>query len=127
MQPTKEHIKWLTTRPWYKPIHNQINTLLQSIMPNTHIVAIPSVHISLEFLLSNGRLYNNKVVFVKMKSSHCHDNCDDLLEKGDIHSICCGFALSDDGLWRFHSWGLTKDNTLVETCTIRLMYFGIEI
>ena len=127
MHPTAEHIEWLTSRPWYKPIHNQINAKLQSIMPNTHIVAMPSVHIPLESLLDTGRLYDNKVVFIKMKQSQCHNNCNNLLENGIINIICTGYALSDDGLWRFHSWGLTPNGTLVETSTPRLMYFGVEV
>ena len=35
-----------------------------------------------------------------------------------------GYALSDDGLWRQHSWGLLTDDRVVETTVARLRYFG---
>ena len=37
-----------------------------------------------------------------------------------------GYALSDDGLWRSHSWVVT-DEVLYETTVARELYFGIEL
>lgn len=53
--------------------------------------------------------------------------------------ICClmtGYALSDDGMWRQHSWCLLQrdprseediDDTVVETTADRLLYYGIRL
>ena len=39
-------------------------------------------------------------------------------------AIPTGYALSDDGLWRQHTWGLLR-NGVLETTEVRLRYFGI--
>jgi hypothetical protein len=41
-----------------------------------------------------------------------------------IISIATGYALSDDGLWRQHSWGILREGVL-ETTKVRVKYFGI--
>jgi hypothetical protein len=38
--------------------------------------------------------------------------------------IATGYALSDDGLWRQHSWDVLRDGIL-ETTKARQKYFGI--
>lgn len=46
---------------------------------------------------------------------------------GEIASIGTGYALSDDGLWRQHSWGLEADGVVVETTFERRSYVGIVL
>lgn len=41
--------------------------------------------------------------------------------------IATGWALSDDGLWRSHSWGVQKDGTVVETTCPRIGYLGVVL
>jgi hypothetical protein len=41
-----------------------------------------------------------------------------------IIAIATGYALSDDGLWRQHSWGILR-NGILETTEVRIRYFGI--
>ena len=60
---------------------------------------------------------------VKGAPSQCHWNVATLYDDAAIDSIVTGYALSDDGLWRQHSWGL-KDGRIVETTTRRDAYVG---
>lgn len=60
--------------------------------------------------------------------SRCHDNsayfC---LDYPNCRATMSGYALSEDGVWRGHSWGvekLARGTRLVETTVPRLAYFG---
>ena len=42
--------------------------------------------------------------------------------------MATGYALSEDGLWRSHSWGLTQARNravIIETTVSRERYFGV--
>jgi hypothetical protein len=56
--------------------------------------------------------------------SDCHRNAIGLWRSGECDAIGTGYALSTDGLWREHSWGV-RDGEPVETTVPRLKYFGI--
>lgn len=64
--------------------------------------------------------------------SNCHDNVLALLAAGTtpdgtpITGAETGYALSDDGLWRQHSWANTPGEKIVETTTPRRAYAGIS-
>lgn len=62
--------------------------------------------------------------FERGHPSDCHSNVAGLwdLTKGDVR-IVTGWALSDDGLWRQHTWGL-RYGTIIETTVKRKKYFG---
>lgn len=63
----------------------------------------------------------------EMEVSKCHDNTMNWYESlGDKNSayVCTGYCLSDDGLWRGHSWGLANGK-IVETTVARKIYFGL--
>jgi hypothetical protein len=64
----------------------------------------------------------------EMAPSMCHGNALGLwLASGGGVRVATGYALSDDGLWRQHSWALV-DGRLVETTPCpRLRYFGFEL
>lgn len=55
----------------------------------------------------------------------CHDNVLRLLKAHQLDSAWAGFALSEDGRWRFHSWGLSADGVIIETTLRRLVYWGV--
>ena len=57
--------------------------------------------------------------------SRCHDNVAKLYSysRPRIDAIVTGYALSKDGLWRRHSWGLRKGK-VIETTELRKRYFG---
>lgn len=55
----------------------------------------------------------------------CHDNAEALQQKYPHYKRVSGFALSDDGVWRDHSWLInTRNDEILETTTIRKLYFG---
>ena len=59
--------------------------------------------------------------------NQCHCNSAHLWDNNrDKTLLCTGYALSDDGLWRQHSWciDLRKPSAVVETTESRRAYFG---
>jgi hypothetical protein len=56
--------------------------------------------------------------------SACHANVAALWRRGEAQ-IVTGYALSADGLWRQHSWGLTTNDCVIESTLARVRYFGI--
>jgi hypothetical protein len=61
-----------------------------------------------------------------MEANRCHDNASRLVEQGKEPERAVGFALTnDDGLWRPHSWCMSKKGTVVETTELRDVYFGV--
>jgi hypothetical protein len=65
-----------------------------------------------------------------MRESRCHQNVTyfykNYIEKNsDICNIVTGWALSDDGYWRQHSWIYLADyDEIIETTEERKKYFG---
>jgi hypothetical protein len=54
----------------------------------------------------------------------CHLNAVRLWRAEECDAIGTGYALSADGLWREHSWGV-RDGHLVETTEPRIKYLGV--
>lgn len=63
--------------------------------------------------------------FEFMEASACHENVARLwiAKHRGLVGIGTGYALSDDGLWRQHSWGIRR-NGILETTRERVRYFG---
>lgn len=59
-----------------------------------------------------------------MQANDCHINAAVLWRAGEVPSIGTGYAMSDDRLWREHSWGVTSEGLIVETTVQRATYFG---
>jgi len=59
--------------------------------------------------------------------SECHANVVRLWRQGEATAIGTGYALSDDGLWREHSWAWDADGRLLETSVSRVRYFGVRL
>ena len=79
----------------------------------------------LDQLLARGRVFTPARLLRRPgRSSGCHGNAAAEWLKCDDLRIVTGYALSDDGLWRQHSWGLLTDDRVVETTVARLRYFG---
>lgn len=55
-----------------------------------------------------------------------HQNAARLWRDGQADAIGTGYALSDDGLWRSHSWAVRGD-ALVETTAERAAYWGVVV
>jgi hypothetical protein len=78
---------------------------------------------SLRELLESGVSFGGKSTLVKGDPCQCHANSAALFDLGRADGIGTGYALSDDGLWRQHSWGV-KGTRVLETTVRREMYFG---
>lgn len=124
-KPTQDQIKWLIERPWWdNDLHVKINNFLQQHINNTHIVAMPDDKKYYKNFIKKSKFYlAENVKFIKMKQSGCHENCLELFLNNEIDFCVFGYALSDDGLFRSHSWGI-KDGIVIETTEPRLLYFG---
>jgi len=86
---------------------------------------IPRIEPDLDKLLQRGRRFPGKSKTMRGERSRCHSNsayCWD--ENRELCSICTGYALTRDGMWRQHSWILTNDRIVVETTVKRIQYFG---
>src|ERR1700757_372604 len=92
------------------------------------LVAPPKPDKDISMLLEHGFVTSGPVTLKVMKSSSCHQNVASIWTKkqSGIVGIATGYALSDDGLWRQHSWGILRDGVL-ETTETRLKYFGVVL
>ncbi|MDH6466437.1 hypothetical protein M2302_006645 [Micromonospora sp. A200] len=81
----------------------------------------------LEVLLARASAFGPARRLVQGDDNDCHRNVAVLWIDGEIASIGTGYALSDDGLWRQHSWGLEADGVVVETTFERRSYVGIVL
>ena len=92
------------------------------------LVAPPKPDQDISMLLEHGFVTSGPVTLKVMKSSSCHQNVASIWtkKKFGIVGIATGYALSDDGLWRQHSWGILRDGVL-ETTETRLKYFGVVL
>jgi hypothetical protein len=79
-------------------------------------------------LLEQGFLTSGPTTLKVMKSSSCHQNVAFVWtnRKFGIVGVATGYALSGDGLWRQHSWGILRDGVL-ETTKTRRKYFGVVL
>lgn len=86
---------------------------------------VPVVEPDLEKILKRGRRFAGKSTTMRGEPCSCHANSSALWsENRDRCSICTGYALSRDGMWRQHSWVYTHDGIVVETTEKRVQYFG---
>jgi hypothetical protein len=92
------------------------------------VVAPPRPDQDVPMLLEQGFITAGPISLKVMKSSSYHQNVSFIWikRKFGIVGIATGYALSDDGLWRQHSWGILRDGVL-ETTEPRLKYFGIVL
>ncbi len=86
---------------------------------------------TIENLLNFGILRSRKTQDFKlfeMSTSRCHENSIILSLNNKNLSLVTetGFALSDDKIWRVHSWVYdVKNNLIIETTEERVFYYGI--
>jgi hypothetical protein len=124
---TQIQLIFLKNRPWWREFHNEINAHLQKFLPNTHIVAMFDCESFYTNFITRSQFYSGETVkIIKMRRSECHLNCKTLYKKGKVGAVVFGYALSTDGLFRAHSWGIRNDQ-VIETTEPRLVYFGYKI
>jgi len=78
-------------------------------------------------LQERGEFNTSVGVPIDGRRSQCHTNAAQLWLDKKVCAIATGYALSDDGLWRQHSWGVDEDGRAVETTEERIAYFGFEL
>jgi hypothetical protein len=94
------------------------------------VTPLEGIEEDLDKILSRGEVFDGgNALLRKGKPIACHANSAALWEKRpERYTICTGYALSRDGLWRQHSW--VFDSHLkrpLETTTLRLAYFGYRL
>jgi hypothetical protein len=94
------------------------------------------VEIDLEDIIERGQLWlGDHSKSVRGYNCQCHHNSASLWDKHKDNpkkniKVATGYALSDDGLWRQHSWCVlvrAKKNLILESTTERLAYFGFVL
>jgi hypothetical protein len=90
------------------------------------LVAPPGADFYISNLLEFGFVMSGPVQLNIMRANSCHQNVSLLWKdrKLGMVGIGTGYALSDDGLWRRHSWGVLREG-IVETTDNRVKYFGL--
>jgi len=128
-RPDEGSVRWLKSRDWYTDYHERLNERLNEIAPGTQIVAMPHEH--MKIVTERCTLFRparEEDVVVLLSGRSCHDDCDRLFREKKIKHVYTGYALDDDGLWRFHSWGFDAvDRRVFEATEPRLMYFGQQV
>ena len=92
-------------------------------------VCLPGYEEDLDKILQFGQFWiGNNIKMMRGLPSQCHSNSSRCWEANkDKCRICTGYALSDDGMWRQHSWVIwmkPRSNQIVETTVPRIAYFG---
>ena len=91
---------------------------------------LPVVEDDLRNIMERGQLWLGKSVqMMPGQPSQCHRNSCACWEANKTRTVLCtGYALSEDGLWRQHSWLVNiHTQTVVETTTTRVAYFGFAM
>lgn len=80
-------------------------------------------------IMNYGQFWFGKSAKMKKGArSQCHRNSCELWKNNrHLIRICTGYALSEDGIWRVHSWlirPMPASNQIIETTVKRVAYFG---
>ena len=80
-------------------------------------------------IIERGQLwYGDRIHAVRGKPSQCHRNAAyRWIANQEKTVLCTGYALSEDGMWRQHSWLVElrpRKNYIIETTVPRVAYFG---
>lgn len=68
----------------------------------------------------------NSAIFMEGAPNRCHSNAAQLWGYRKATHIGTGYALSEDGIWRQHSWAL-EDGRVIETTAMRDAYVGYAL
>lgn len=89
------------------------------------VASVPEVH--LEQLLERAEVRApTEVVVREGEPSRCHTNAGRLHEEDARNRIVTGWAPSEDGLWRQHTW-CEIGGAVIETTVPRERYYGFEL
>ena len=95
-------------------------------------VCLPGYEEDLENILEYGQFWlGYNAERIPGEPCQCHENSALLWrENKEITNICTGYALSEDGMWRQHSWLIhrkPRSNKIVETTMQRVLYYGFAM
>ena len=121
-----ENANFLTSKPYWTADHSLLNARLRSLVPRSHLVAPHYEMPQPRKILDNGQFFDGATaIAMPMAKSECHNNVAALKAIGHARGYE-GYALTADGLWRPHSWGLDAKGRVLETTISRLIYLGVE-
>ena len=133
-QRIKKDMWWAKDDPSPEMLKSNIDQRMLSLRDSLlkfggEAVCMPSVEEDLEKLLSRGQLWSGVgSKLMKGRPISCHENSCNLWEANqDKLFISTGYALSDDGMWRQHSWCVfpkARSVNMIETTVKRELYFG---
>jgi hypothetical protein len=120
---------------WRSKWHGRLALLLQSLVPGSVVqfVGNDDELRHMEAMAGHSRLAvpdPSSMLMLRGVAQECHDNCFKLHSKGKIDLLFSGFALADDGVWQYHSWGIQLSTPTattgrwVETTSAHLVYVG---
>ncbi len=96
-------------------------------------VCLPAYEEDIDNILLHGQFwFGSNAKKIKGEPCRCHSNsCKYYLnaKKEDVR-ICTGYALSEDGMWRQHTWVIAhkaRSNQIIETTEPRIGYFGFVL
>jgi hypothetical protein len=119
-----EQMRILTKRLKEAPaVFRRLNRKLLKVGGQSLVIHPCSNNEVAEMVFRHGESLSKTAIQKKMTSNECHRNTAELWRADKLDAICLGYALSEDGLWREHYWGI-KDDHIVETTISRIAYFG---
>lgn len=93
---------------------------------------MPVFEPDLQNILQYGQLwYGDRIDIIHGEHNQCHSNSAKHWHRHkDKTVLCTGYALSEDGMWRQHSWLVRlkpMKNRIIETTVPRVAYFGFAM
>jgi hypothetical protein len=111
--------------PGYQQRFTEMSQLITATNPGTLVCPPMNIEPDLDKLLTRMQSWDGSEVITRRGNvSACHSNTARLWESGDVAGIATGYALSEDGLWRQHTWGISASGEPVETTLLRSAYAG---
>jgi hypothetical protein len=118
MTPEREELlnRRLSEAIYQQPELERLKELLLNL-GGEFLVAPPKPDQDVPMVLERGFLMSGPIMFNVMESSSCHRNVASIWIRKEfgVVGIATGYALSDDGLWRQHTWGVLRDGVLETT------------
>jgi hypothetical protein len=95
-------------------------------------VCLPVKDRDADNILKRGQLwYGDRVYKTLGKPSQCHANSANCWYNNQENIVLCtGYALSEDGMWRQHTWCVeprVRKSRVIETTVKRVAYFGFAM
>jgi len=89
------------------------------------MVIMPNGERDIDNILANGEILQKTYKEVAGEPGDCHNNAvKQWFRNPTKYSVAGGYALSEDGLWRQHSWLVDDMHRTYETTAPRLLYYG---